>query len=183
MGYDIESVNGNREVAASFAKKYEYNYLFDETTGEYTGGDNLYFRSNIWGMSMIRTILDDIVTLNGGEYPEEFAFATMDNSGNQCTPNGIKEYMAHISMFTGLFPELYENSTDLFNDIRESIKPVVERYTVATRTKDTYSSIVDGKVVQLPYSIDDEVNANTNLIIEFLEFSDHCLALDGYRVF
>lgn len=183
MGYDIESVEGDRDKAAKFAKKYEYTYLFDEKTGEYTGSDTIYFRANIWGMSMIRVVLDEIIKLNDGDFPEEFGFATMDNSGNQCTPNGIKEYLAHISMFTGLYPELYENTTDLFNDIRESIKPVVAKYTKDTRTKDTYTSLVDGQVVQLPYSIEDEVNANTNLIIEFLEFSDLCLTLDGYRVY
>jgi hypothetical protein len=174
MGYDIESVNGDRSKAAEFAKKYEYTYLFDKETGEYTGSDNLYFRANIWGMSMIRVILDKIVTLNGGEYPEEFAFATMDNSGNQCTPAGIKEYLAHISMFTGLYPELYENTTDLFNDIRESIKPVVAQYVKESREQHQTNS---------PLTIDDEVNADTNLVIEFLEFSDLCLGLDGYRVF
>jgi hypothetical protein len=173
MGYDIESVNGDRSKAAEFAKKYEYTYLFDETTGEYTGSDNLYFRANIWGMSMIRVVLDKIVTLNGGEYPEEFAFATMDNSGNQCTPAGIKEYLAHISMFTGLYPELYENSTDLFNDIRESIKPVVAQWVNEQKDHTTLPDV----------TIEDEVNWNTNLVVEFLEFSDICLNLDGYRVF
>ncbi|NBW18345.1 MAG: hypothetical protein EBR82_61260 [Caulobacteraceae bacterium] len=183
MGYDIESVNGDRAKAAEFAKKYEYTYLFDEKTGEYTGSDNLYFRANIWGMSMIRVILDKIVTLNGGEYPAEFAMATMDNSGNQCTPAGIKEYLAHISMFTGLYPELYENTTDLFNDIRESIKPVVAEYVKETREKDTTYKMENGQLIEVPFTVDDEVNADTNLIIEFLEFSDLCLGLDGYRVF
>jgi len=120
MGYDIESVNGDRAKAAEFAKKYEYTYLFDETTGEYTGSDNLYFRANIWGMSMIRVILDKIVTLNGGEYPE------------------------------------------------------VAQYVKEGREKQQIDS---------PLTIDDEVNADTNLVIEFLEFSDLCLGLDGYRVF
>jgi hypothetical protein len=173
MGYDIESVDGNREKAAAFAKKYEYTYLFDETTGEYTGSDTIYFRANIWGMSMIRMVLQYIVEMNNGDYPEEFAKATMDNSGNQCTPDGIKEYLAHISMFTGLYPELYENTTDLFNDIRESIKPVVAKWVNDQPSHTTLQNI----------TVDDEVQWNTNLVVEFLEFSDICLTLDGYRVY
>ena len=173
MGYDIESVMPDRSKAAEFAKKYEYTYLFDEKTGEYTGSDTLYFRANIWGMSMIRMVLHKIIEHNQSEYPAEFADATMDNSGNQCTPSGIKEYLAEIAMFTGLYPELYENSTDLFNDIREAIKPVVTQWVNEQRDHTTLPDV----------TIEDEVNWNTNLVVEFLEFSDICLNLDGYRVF
>lgn len=180
MGYDIESVQPAKEASAAFAKKYEYTYLFNKDTGEFEGSDTVYFRSNIWGMSMIRSIIAKICELNGSDMPEEFLMSTSSNDGFNVSPAGIRDYLSNVAMYTGLYPELYENSTDLYNDIREGIKPVVEMYVTEDRKirEEQYGDDVANKI-----TLEDEVNGNLNLVVEFIEYSDICLSLDGYRVF
>jgi hypothetical protein len=184
MGYDIESVGPDRNKAMEFAKKYQYDYLFDESTKAYMGSDRVYFRANIWGMAMIRRVLDSVVNLNNSKYPEEFAMATMDNSGNVCSVVGIKEYLTEIVVHTGLYPESFENSDVFFNELREALKPVMTQYVRDQRREDALNKINNNQPIANEVETEaDEVNHDLNLVIEFLEFSDICLKLGGYQVF
>lgn len=77
MGYDIYTSQPDPVLAERFARKYGYNYLFEhdkgltvdelytrtqpvEETFKYVGEPTVYFRSNIWGMSEIRTYFVDL---------------------------------------------------------------------------------------------------------------------------
>jgi hypothetical protein len=53
MGYDIVTVDSDQAVAEQFAKDYKYEFLFDKETGKWCGGEQVYFRVNIWGMGML----------------------------------------------------------------------------------------------------------------------------------
>lgn len=53
MGYDIVTVETDAAVAEQFAREHGYEYLFDKETGKWCGGEEVYFRVNIWGMGML----------------------------------------------------------------------------------------------------------------------------------
>ena len=77
MGYDIYTSQSDPVLAERFARKYGYNYLFEQDkaltvdelftrgksidyTSKYIGEPAVYFRSNIWGMQEVRTYFVDL---------------------------------------------------------------------------------------------------------------------------
>lgn len=77
MGYDIYTSQSDPVLAERFARKYGYNYLFEQdkaltvdelyTRGKsidyaskYIGEPTVYFRSNIWGMQEVRKYFVDL---------------------------------------------------------------------------------------------------------------------------
>ena len=76
MGYDIYTSQPDPVLAERFARKYGYNYLFEQDEDlsvdnlyrqgpiddkfKYTGEPTVYFRSNIWGMQEVRKYFVDI---------------------------------------------------------------------------------------------------------------------------
>jgi len=77
MGYDIYTSQPDPVLAERFARKYGYNYLFEQDkaltvdelytrsksidyASKYIGEPAVYFRSNIWGMQEVRTYFVDL---------------------------------------------------------------------------------------------------------------------------
>lgn len=80
MGYDIYSANPDAKIAEAHARKYARTGGFFDTVdenGNYIGGESVYFRLNIWGMSTLRQIMYGL-----GVTDETLYDALADNSGN-----------------------------------------------------------------------------------------------------
>lgn len=193
MGYDLVSVEPNREASAKFAKKYEYGYLFDEQTGEFNGDDVIYFRANIWGMADIHRTIEAIKReVNqdldyGMAVPMPIIDKTVYNDGEHVTTADIKDFLDLISAYAG---ERKEESQDSWlNRVRDNVYPLVLRLIKANRLanpdeyKKTVKTMVDGKIVDREYPEEEAANDSTNLFIEFVDYSATCLELEGFRVY
>ena len=92
MGYDIVTVEGNAQEAADFAKHYNYTYLFDKD-GNYVGGDQVYFRCNIWFMRYVAAATAYVLERNAENVTEDFYNRVMNtlsfNDGEILTPEDI----------------------------------------------------------------------------------------------
>jgi hypothetical protein len=90
MGYDIVTIEANAQEAADFAKHYNYTYLFDKD-GNYVGGDQVYFRCNIWYMRYVAAATAYV--LDSNEIADEFYDRVMQtlsyNDGAILTPEDI----------------------------------------------------------------------------------------------
>ena len=108
MGYDIYTVEKNKELAEKFGREYGYNYMFnvkvsiESLTGEedvvipadaeYEGDGSVYFRANIWGMSELRDWIRHVADTN----PENFnkydnlIMKISYNDGDIITPEEIE---------------------------------------------------------------------------------------------
>jgi len=90
MGYDIVTIEANAQEAADFAKHYNYTYLFDKD-GNYVGGDQVYFRCNIWYMRYVAAATAYV--LDSDEVTDEFYNRVMQtlsyNDGEILTPEDI----------------------------------------------------------------------------------------------
>lgn len=96
MGYDVSTVEGDRELSKEFAKKYHYDYLFDKETGEFKGDATVYFRMNIWGMAKLRdmvTVMANKENITVDSFLRKFSW----NDGEHVTPDEID---AILSAFT-----------------------------------------------------------------------------------
>lgn len=61
MGYDVYSRLGDAKRAMDFARKYEYNWMFDKESN-FKGDERVYYRVNIWGMGTIRQYLAEVAS-------------------------------------------------------------------------------------------------------------------------
>lgn len=93
MGYDIVTIEGNAQEARDFAKHYNYDYLFDKD-GNYVGGDQVYFRANIWGMRYVAVATSDVLAADGENVTQEFYDKVMTaisyNQGDVLMPEDIE---------------------------------------------------------------------------------------------
>lgn len=88
MGYDIYSMMPNRDAAEAYARKAT-TWLIDEND-QYTGGDTVYYRMNIWGMAILRQLNDKL----GVEYLNEYLW---DNSGKVIRAWECHEASEHLN--------------------------------------------------------------------------------------
>ena len=65
MGYDIVTVETDAAVAEQFAREHGYDYLFDKETGKWCGGEEVYFRVNIWGMGSLANCMTILLSSSG----------------------------------------------------------------------------------------------------------------------
>ena len=65
MGYDIVTVETDAAVAEQFAREHGYHYLFDKETGKWCGGEEVYFRVNIWGMGSLANCMTILLSSSG----------------------------------------------------------------------------------------------------------------------
>jgi hypothetical protein len=186
MGYDIESVDSNPAQAEAFAKRYEYNYMF-ETDGSYKGAATVYFRANIWGMGIIRNVIVEIAERNRGQWPMALLEACSINDGLVVSPDQIKDFLDQVTSYTGLNPDDYETKQSMLNEVREAIKPIVTDVMIKRneQIKEPIErhEIINGKLISSAYTLEDQVNDNTNLVVEFIDYCDTCLSLNGFQVF
>ncbi len=90
MGYDIVTVEANAQEAADFAKHYNYTYLFDKD-GNYVGGDQVYFRCNIWFMRYVAAATAYVLDYNGvtDQFYDRVMKTLSYNDGEILTPEDI----------------------------------------------------------------------------------------------
>lgn len=193
MGFDISSNEPNREKAEEFAKKYEYTYLFDKDTGEYKGDSSLYFRANIWGMSDIHRIIELMRreihqdTDYGLQVPMPIIDKTTFNDGTLVTTSDILDFLDLVNYFTGAKKD--DGVDKWIERIRDNVYPIVLGMIRAKRLanpdmfKATVSTFVDGKLVDKEYPDEDAANDSTNLFVEFVDYANACLELEGFRVY
>lgn len=193
MGYDLVSNQPNREVSADFAKRYEYTYLFDKDTGKFNGDDQVYFRSNIWGMSDIHRIIEAIrrevnQDLDYGlSVPMPIVDKTVYNDGELVTTADIQDFLDLVNFHTGAKKE--GSREDWLTRVRDNVYPLVLRMVKSNRLtnpdefKNTIRAFVDGQVVTKEYPEEEAANDSTNLFIEFVDYADTCLELEGFRVY
>jgi len=186
MGYDIESVDANMAQAEAFAKRYEYEYMF-EADGSYKGAATVYFRANIWGMAIIRNVIVEIAERNKATWPMTLLEACSINDGLTVSPEDIRSFLSQVHQFSGLSPDAFESKQVLLNELRETLKPLVSD--VLIKRNDQINEpierheLIDGKLVSTPYTNEEQVNDNTNLVVEFIDYCDTCLNLNGFQVF
>lgn len=91
MGYDIFSIERDAASAEAHARKFMREGVFSsfDEDGNFIGSDALYFRLNMWGMSIMRRILYDLGVTEVALYE-----ALADNGGNEISPELCLEVAA-----------------------------------------------------------------------------------------
>lgn len=175
MGYDIVTIEADAAKAQKFAAKYNYTYLFDKETGEWSGGDEVYFRANIWGMSIIRGTQYSLcyVTNMTDADTEDWMEAMSWNDGRIIDS-------AKIARFLDKIDELSRGQ-----DLESYVRPVVTQ-AVTDSWDDKYdgqiNTMVDGKFVTKRYTIEDKVNDCMPLVLEWLDYIRIAKDLGGFQV-
>lgn len=88
MGYDIYSMLPDKEKAKKYAKEAT-PWVFDEH-GVYVGSDSVYYRMNIWGMGILRSLNEAL----GVSYLNEYL---CDNSGRVIRSWECREAADHLN--------------------------------------------------------------------------------------
>ena len=200
MGYDLYSESSDIKVAEEFAKKNNYTYLFDPETGGYDGDAKVYFRANIWGMSIIRNFIDQAHTklaLDSGEYdalPTNMVQKMIYNDGELVTKDDILNLFTLLALSRDYEVDLNEQLADhgkAFGAIIEESKPLIEKYAnemYAARVEELSvdangQPVIVSKKDQIASQAEEYKQYTIELIKEFLEYNAACFELDGYRVF
>lgn len=200
MGYDLYSEVPDIQVAEQFAKKNGYTYLFDPETGGYDGDAKVYFRANIWGMSIIRRFIDQTYTKlasDSGEFnvpPMSILDKMVYNDGELVTKYDILELFGLLAVVRDYEVDLntqLANHGEAFNAIIEESKPLIEKYAnevYATRVEELSvdangQPVVSPRKDQIASQAEEYKQYTVELIKEFLEYNAACFKLDGYRVF
>ncbi len=174
MGYDIVTAEGNEEEAKKFAAKYQYMYLFDKDTGKFNGGEQVYFRANIWSMAPLRRVMASLLyVLNIDERDtNEFIEAISWNEGRLVTSDFI----------TSVLTKLDKASSGA---VEEYIHPIVTTVTLEMwdpQNDATVSMLVEGQLVQREYSLEEKAKDTVAITMEFLDYMRVAKGLGGFEV-
>lgn len=196
MGYDLYSENTDINVAEQFAKEKGYGYLFDPETGGYDGDARVYFRANIWGMSIIRKFIDQTYTKlasDGGEFdalPMTILSKLVYNDGELVTKDEILELFGLLAVSRDYEVDLNKQLADhgqAFGAIIQESMPLIEKY-ADEQMKAQIEELSVNENGQPVLSVDlgkayQYKQFTIELIKEFLEYNSVCFKLDGYRVY
>jgi hypothetical protein len=175
MGYDIVTMRADKAKAEAFAKKYEYFYLFNKDTGEFDGGDTVYFRSNIWGMGTIRSTMHYLfytIDVTGSDY-ETFMSAISWNNGDIVSKDMLDSILAKLEKAKGNM------------SLEDYMRPLVG-YSVRESwddERDGQVSSYDGRIVTTkPYTVEEKIDDSLPLVMEWLDYLYISRDLDGFQV-
>jgi hypothetical protein len=151
MGYDIVTKDTDAALAQQFAKEYGYTYLFDKETGNWNGGDEVYFRVNIWGMGMLANCMTVLL------------------SSANADADTINSLMEKLSYNQGdhLDPELITTILDAIDGSHGAIDTWVKPFTLAA-TLETWSEKYDG--VPSKENVKEKAEWTEKILVEWIAY-------------
>lgn len=174
MGYDISTVRGDKDMAAAFAKAYNYTWMFNNETGEYEGTDQPYFRANIWGMGTLRQMIStlysesDIMTEANDLAMTNILETLSWNDGKLVSPSDCE-----------LIISLYDEQKVLNIAYHTVLLRVMEDKEYLKGMRPTE----DGKWEQYEATVIEAAEGYVSLLKEFISYLEIAKELDGCLVY
>lgn len=196
MGYDLYTVESNRELAEKYAKKYNYTYLID-ADGKYDGDDQIYFRANIWGMACIRSFINKLQDTynsrveNHDALPMNMLDKLIYNDGEHVTKDDILDLFGLLAATTDTEVDLniqLANHSVEFEKIQATIGDDIKEFALeyVSQLQNELNVNSNGQPIVItpdPELIQDRATMMAELIAEFINFNAIAYQLDGYHVY